>query len=90
MTCYYHPGVIRVISHWIKVSERVGISYVSNRLQCDYVRSANARSHGGPSGRVYNKDGINNILQDDGSFDTRTMWQRVREKGSPRTMDDER
>ena len=66
--------------------EHVGISYMSNRLQHDYLRSANAKSRRGPSWRVYDEDGINNILPDDGGFDARMMWLRVREKGSPRTM----
>ena len=86
VTCHHHPGIIWVASHRMKVSERVGISYVSNRLQCDYLMNANARSRGGPSWRVYDEGGINKILQDDGRFDTRMMSQRVWEKGSPRTM----
>ena len=68
----------------MKVSERVGTSYVSNRLHWDYLRSANARSRGGPSWRGYDKDGITNILQDDGGCDMRTMGQRVREQRHPR------
>ena len=86
--CHYHQGIIWGTSHWMKVSEHVGISYMSqcNRLQHDYLRSANAKSHRGPSWRVYDEDGINNILPDDGGFDARMMWLHAREKGSPRTM----
>ena len=49
VTCHHHLDIIRVTSHQMKVLERVGISYVSNRLHWDYLRSANARSHGIPS-----------------------------------------
>ena len=83
VTCHHHPGIIRVKSHRMKVSERVGISCVSNSLQSDYLRSANARSRGGPSWRGCDEGGINDILQDDGSCDTRAMGQRVREQRRP-------
>ena len=49
VTCIHHLGIIWVTSHWIKVSEHVGISYVSNRLQGNYLKSANARSRRGPN-----------------------------------------
>ena len=39
MTCHHYPGIIRVTSHRMKVLERVGISYVSNKLYWDYLRS---------------------------------------------------
>ena len=86
VTCHHHPGIIRVTSHWMKVSECVGISYVSNMVLRDFLRSANARSYGRPCWRGDDKYGVINIVQDDGSFDTRTMRQRVREQGCPRTM----
>ena len=68
----------------MKVSEHGGISYVLNRLQCDYLRSANARSRGGPNWRGYDKDEISDILHDDGSCDTRETGQCARKQGNPR------
>ena len=59
---------------------------MSNRLQCDHLRSANARSRGGPSRRGNDEDGISEILQDNGNYDTRMMGQRVWEEGDPRMM----
>ena len=75
VTCHHHLGIIWVTSHRMKVLEHVGISYMSNAKSCR-----------GPSWRVYDEDGINNILPDDGRFDARMMWLRVWEKASPRTM----
>ena len=65
--CHHHPGIIWVTSHQMKVPERVGINYVSNRLQCDYIRSAIARSSGRLSWHGYDKDGVSDIMQDDGA-----------------------
>ena len=44
------------------------------------------RAVGDQVGVSMTRDGINNILPDDGRFDAWMMWLRVREKGSPRTM----
>ena len=84
VTFHHHLGIIRVTFHRIKVSEHLGISCVSNRLQSDCLRSANARSRRGPSWHGYDDDRISDILQDDGSCDTRTMEQRVQEQRHPR------
>ena len=61
-TCHHHPGIIRVPSYRIKVLEHVRINYVSNKLQCDYLRNANVKNRKGPSWRGYAEDGISDIL----------------------------
>ena len=77
VTCRHHPGLIRITSHRMKVSERVGISYVSNRLQRDYLRWPNVRSRRGPNWHGHDEDEVSDILQDNERCDTRTMGQRV-------------
>ena len=50
VTWQHHPGIIRVTCHRMKVSECVRISYVSNRLQCDYLRMSMAGAAGDQAG----------------------------------------
>ena len=84
VTCHHNPGIIWVTSYWIKMLECVGIIYVSNKLQCNYLRSTNVRSRRGPNWCGYDKDEINDIWQDDGRCNTRTMGQCLWELESPR------
>ena len=84
MTCHHHLGIIWVTSHQMKVSERVRISYVSNGLLCDYLRSAISKSGGRLTSHGYGEDGTNDIMQDDESCGTRSTGQCVQKQGNLR------
>ena len=86
VTCHHHLGIIRVTSHWMKVSKHVKITYVSIKLQCDYLRNVIAKSSRRLNWHGYNKDGISGIMQDNRSYGTRSMRQRVWKQENPRMM----